>query len=187
MRTPPAARPSPNACIESSLNYQQQSEQRDLKEMTWFNRKHQLGWFGLLKDAPTVLGEGELQQGRDEEGQAALGVIDLPAALTEPARFSLIGDLIQTAVFPRHEDAAHVRGGDGQQVGVIRGDGVERIWQQLHGSWHAVIQTCGTQTDWEPIQRVQITSKSHPNMTLTCMSFWEAQAQDHDIHRSGQH
>lgn len=91
----------------------------------------------------TILRKGELQQGGHEEGQATLGVVDLPAALAEPAGLCLVGDLVQAAIFARQEDAAQVSGGHGQQVGVVRGDGVQGIWQQLHATHHAVIQPCG--------------------------------------------
>lgn len=88
----------------------------------------------LLIDVLTVLRKGELQQRWNKEGQAALGMVDLFAALTEPAGFRLIGYFIQTAIFPGHEDAALLCGGDGQQVRVVCGDGVQRIREELHCS-----------------------------------------------------
>lgn len=61
-------------------------------------------------------------------------MVDLPAALTEPPSFSLVGDFVQAAVLPGQEDAAQVCRGNGEHVGVVCGDGVERVGQQLHGS-----------------------------------------------------
>lgn len=87
----------------------------------------------------TIVREGELQQRRNKERQATLGVVDLPAALTEPSSFGLVGDFVQTSVLSGQEDASQVCWGDGQHVGVVRGNGVEWVGQELHGSRHAVI------------------------------------------------
>lgn len=87
----------------------------------------------------TVLGEGELQYGGEEERQAALRVVDLAAALAEPAGLRLVGHLIQAPVTARQEDASQLGGGDGQHVGVVGGDGVEGVRQQLHCSRQTVI------------------------------------------------
>lgn len=73
-------------------------------------------------------------------------MVDLPAALAQPPGLGLVGDLVQAAVLPRHEDPAQVRGADGQNVGVVRGDGEERVREQLHPTTHAVTQTCNRRT-----------------------------------------
>lgn len=94
----------------------------------------------------TVFGEGKLEHRGDEEGQRAFGVVDLSAALAQPPGLSLVGNLIQAAVFPCHEDSAQVGGADGQNVGVVCGDGKERVREQLHPTTHAVTQTCNKRT-----------------------------------------
>ena len=71
-------------------------------------------------------------------------MVDLAAALAEPARLRLVGHLVQAAVLARHEHAALVGGGDGVDVDVVRGDGVEGVGHQLHAPRHAVVQACGT-------------------------------------------
>lgn len=68
-------------------------------------------------------------------------MVDLSAALAQPPGLGLVGNLIQAAVLPRHEDSAQVRGADGQDVCVVCGDGEERVREQLHPTTHAVIQT----------------------------------------------
>lgn len=69
-------------------------------------------------------------------------MVDLSAALAQPPGLGLVGYLIQAAVFPCHEDSAQVCGADGQNVGVVCGDGEERVREQLHPTAHAVTQTC---------------------------------------------
>lgn len=68
-------------------------------------------------------------------------MVDFPAALTQPASLGLVGYLVQAPVLPCHEDAAQVCGGDGEDVGVVCGDGEERVRQQLQSTGHAVVQT----------------------------------------------
>lgn len=90
----------------------------------------------------TVFREGELENRGDEEGQGALGVVDFPAALAQPPRLSLVRYLIQAAVLSCHKNTAQVCGCDGDHVGVVCRDREKRIWQQLHPTRHAVVQTC---------------------------------------------
>lgn len=90
----------------------------------------------------TVFREGELEHRRNEEGQRAFGVVDFSAALTQPAGLSLVRYLIEASIFSCHEDTSQVCGGDGEDVGVVCGDGEEGVWQQLHSTRHAVIQPC---------------------------------------------
>lgn len=94
----------------------------------------------------TIFRERELKHGGDEERQGAFGVVDFPAALTQPASLGLVGYLVQAPVLPCHEDAAQVCGSDGEDVGVVCGDGEERVRQQLQPTGHAVVQTWR----WDP-------------------------------------
>ena len=88
----------------------------------------------------TVFREGELQHRGHEEGQRAFRVVDFPAALTQPPGLGLVSHLVEAAVLSCHEDASQVCGGDGEDVGVVCGDGEERVRQQLHPTGHAVVQ-----------------------------------------------
>lgn len=67
-------------------------------------------------------------------------MVDFSAALTQPSGLSLISHLVEAAVLSCHEDASQVCGGDGEDVGVVCGDGEEGVWEQLHPTRHAVIQ-----------------------------------------------
>lgn len=49
-------------------------------------------------------------------------MVNFSATLTKPASLSLVSYLIQATVLASHKDTAQVCGGDGQDIGVVRGD-----------------------------------------------------------------
>lgn len=49
-------------------------------------------------------------------------MVDFSAALAQPPGLSLVSYLIKAAVLSCHKDASQVCGGDGEDVGVVRGD-----------------------------------------------------------------
>lgn len=121
-------------------------------------------------------------------------MVDLPAALAQPPRLSLVSYLIQAAVLSCHKNTAQVRGCDGDHVGVVCWDGEKRIWQQLHPTGHAVVQTCNPMDRRKDDYRIAVLLSTHfkdktlvnssePRAELTSLAFGEAQAQNHNIHR----
>lgn len=54
-------------------------------------------------------------------------MVDFSAALAQPPSLGLVGDLIEAAVLSCHEDSTRVSGGDRKNVGVVCGDGEERV------------------------------------------------------------
>lgn len=70
----------------------------------------------------TIFREGELQHRGDKEGQSTFGVVDLSAALAEPACLCLVSHLIEATILSCHKDTTFICRGDGQDVGVVCGD-----------------------------------------------------------------